>query len=211
MFLPRILAESLGIIRVGGGRGLWLFAEIDTIVFDLVLLYAIVYCTRSLLRGRARMTATFASLRRRAGVMTAGPMLYTVNNFGTLFRLRLMVYYLAAILCRYIAKPELMLFNSFAFPDLSPALHDRVLGDPRTGTAVGDVPGQPRVLCVGGTGASSFSCSSPRWSTIHSASCWRTNRTEPRAIVDRAQRRRQPGPARVFQSTSTSSPTPPRS
>ena len=97
MFLPRILAESLGIIRVGGGRGLWLFAEIDTIVFDLVLLYAIVYCTRSLRRGRARMTATFV-LCLVVLVMTAGPMLYTVNNFGTLFRLRLMVYYLAAIL-----------------------------------------------------------------------------------------------------------------
>ena len=97
MFLPRILAESLGIIRVGGGRGLWLFAEIDTIVFDLVLLYAIVHCTRSLRRGRARMTATFV-LCIVVLVMTAGPMLYTVNNFGTLFRLRLMVYYLAAIL-----------------------------------------------------------------------------------------------------------------
>ena len=97
MFLPRLLAESLGIIRVGGGRGLWLFAEIDTIVFDLVLLYAIVYCTRSLSRGRARMTATFVACIVVL-VMTAGPMLYTVNNFGTLFRLRLMVYYLAAIL-----------------------------------------------------------------------------------------------------------------
>lgn len=97
MFLPRVLAESLGIIRVGGGRGLWLFAEADTIVFDLVLLYAIVHCTRSLRRGRARMTATFI-LCLLVLVMTAGPMLYTVNNFGTLFRLRLMVYFLAALL-----------------------------------------------------------------------------------------------------------------
>lgn len=97
MFLPRVLAESLGIIRVGGGRGLWLFAEVDTIVFDLVLLYAIVHCTRSLRRGRARVTATFV-LCVLVFVMTAGPMLYTVNNFGTLFRLRLMAYILAAIL-----------------------------------------------------------------------------------------------------------------
>ena len=97
MFLPRILAESLGIIRVGGGRGLWLFAEVDTIVFDLVLIYAIVYCTRNLRHGRARVTATFV-LCVLVFVMTAGPMLYTVNNFGTLFRLRLMVYFLAAIL-----------------------------------------------------------------------------------------------------------------
>ncbi len=97
MFLPRVLGESLGIIRVGGGRGLWLFAEIDTIMFDLVLLYAIIYCTLSLRRGRARMTATFV-LCVLVFVMTAGPMLYTVNNFGTLFRLRLMVYFVAAVL-----------------------------------------------------------------------------------------------------------------
>ena len=30
--------------------------------------------------------------------MTAGPLLYVVNNFGTLFRLRQMLYLLAAIL-----------------------------------------------------------------------------------------------------------------
>ena len=97
MFLPRILGESLGLIRVGGGRGLWLFAEVDTLLFDLVLLYAIVQCARSLRRGRAKMTATFVFCAL-VFVMTAGPMLYTVNNFGTLFRLRLMVYCIAAVL-----------------------------------------------------------------------------------------------------------------
>lgn len=97
MFLPRMLAESLGLIHVGGGRGLWIFAETDTIVFDLVLLYAIVHCARSLLRGRARMTATFV-LCVLVFVMTTGPMIYAVNNFGTLFRLRLMLYFIAAVL-----------------------------------------------------------------------------------------------------------------
>ncbi len=43
------------------------------------------------------MTATFVFCLL-VFVMTAGPMLYTVNNFGTLFRLRLMVYCVAAIL-----------------------------------------------------------------------------------------------------------------
>ena len=96
MFLPRFLGESLGLIRVGGGRGLWLFAEVDTLLFDLVLLYGIVHCVRSLRRG-ARVTATFVFCVLLF-VMTAGPMLYTVNNFGTLFRMRLMVYCIAAIL-----------------------------------------------------------------------------------------------------------------
>jgi hypothetical protein len=97
MFLPRTLGESLGLIRVGGGRGLWLFAEVDTLLFDLVLLYAIVHSARGLRRGRAKMTATFVFCVL-VFLMTAGPMLYTVNNFGTLFRLRLMVYCVAAVL-----------------------------------------------------------------------------------------------------------------
>jgi hypothetical protein len=96
MFLPRILGEAVGLVHIGGGRGLWLFAELDTIAFDLVLLYAIVHCTRSLRSGRAALTATFV-LCVAVFVMTAGPMLYTVSNFGTLFRLRLMLYFLAAV------------------------------------------------------------------------------------------------------------------
>jgi hypothetical protein len=97
MFVPRVLGESLGLIHVGGGRGLWLFAELDTLVLDLVLLYAIVHCVRSLRRRRAKMTATFVFCVLMF-VMTAGPMLYTVSNFGTLFRLRLMVFCIAAII-----------------------------------------------------------------------------------------------------------------
>lgn len=97
MFLPRMLGEALGLIRVGGGRGLWVFAETDTFVFDLVLLYTIFTCVRALRRGTAKLTATFIFCLLLF-VMTAGPMLYTVNNFGTLFRLRLMVYCVAAIL-----------------------------------------------------------------------------------------------------------------
>jgi hypothetical protein len=96
-FLPRMLGESLGLIHVGGGRGLWIFAEADTLVLDLVVLYAIVFCMRGLWRRRVKLTATFVFCLLLF-VMTAGPMLYTVNNFGTLFRLRLMVFCIAAIL-----------------------------------------------------------------------------------------------------------------
>jgi hypothetical protein len=107
MFLPRMVGESLGLIRVGGGRGLWVFAETDTLLFDLVLFYTIFYGVRALRRGDAKMTATFIFCLL-VFVMTAGPMLYTVNNFGTLFRLRLMVYVAAAILpltLRYVGPP----------------------------------------------------------------------------------------------------------
>lgn len=105
MFLPRFLGEALGIIHVGGGRGLWLFAEVDTLLFDLVLLYAIVHSTRRLRQGRAKMTATFVFCLLLL-VMTAAPMLYTVNNFGTLFRLRMMVYCIAAVLPITLREPD---------------------------------------------------------------------------------------------------------
>jgi len=87
------VGEALGLIRVGGGRGLWLFAELDTIAFDIVLLFAIVY----VLRARARMTPLFILLLL-VFLMTAVPLVYTVNNFGTLFRLRQMLFFLAAML-----------------------------------------------------------------------------------------------------------------
>jgi hypothetical protein len=88
-FLPHFL----GLVRIGGGRGLWLFADLDTLVFDAVLVFAIVYCVRA----RRRVTPLFAFVLLVL-IATAVPMIYTVNNFGTLFRLRTMLYFLAAVL-----------------------------------------------------------------------------------------------------------------
>ena len=104
-FLPRLLAQSLGLIHVGGGRGLWIFAEVDTIVFDLVLIYAIVSCARALRRKTARLTPLFLFLAI-VFISTAGPMIYTVNNFGTIFRLRQMLYVMAAVLPVTLRKNE---------------------------------------------------------------------------------------------------------
>lgn len=95
-FLPRFLAQSLGLIRVGGGREFWLFAEVDTIVFDLVLLYVLIHCLHALRDGTARATPLFVLLIL-IFAMTAGLMLYTVNNFGTLFRLRQMLYAIVVV------------------------------------------------------------------------------------------------------------------
>lgn len=92
-FLPHFVGEALGLVRVGGGRGLWLFVELDTLCFDAVLLFAIVYS----FRARGRVTPLFVMLVLLF-VMTGGPLLYVVNNFGTLFRLRQMLYLIAAIL-----------------------------------------------------------------------------------------------------------------
>jgi hypothetical protein len=105
MFLPHRVAQAFGLVRIGGGRGLWLFVELDTLVFDLVLLYAIVYCAGTLIRSRAQVTPLFVLLLLMF-VMLAGPMIYTVTNFGTLFRLRQMLYVIAAILPVTLAERE---------------------------------------------------------------------------------------------------------
>ena len=95
MFLPRFLAQSLGLVHIGGGRGFWLFAEIDTIFFDVVLLYVVIHCIRAL-RGTARATPLLVMLILVFAIL-AGLMCYTVNNFGTLIRLRQMLYAIAVV------------------------------------------------------------------------------------------------------------------
>lgn len=96
-FLPRFIAQPVGLVRIGGGRGFWLFAEIDTIVFDLVLLYVLFSCTRALRGNFARVTPLFILLLLVVAC-TAVPMIYTVNNFGTLFRLRQMLYIMVVVI-----------------------------------------------------------------------------------------------------------------
>jgi hypothetical protein len=90
MVVPRWLGSTLGWIDVGGGRGLWVFAEIDTLCFDLVLAGAIVGITVRL-RQRAVPHPAFWPLFLVTVAMT-GLLAYDGGNFGTLFRHRGMVY-----------------------------------------------------------------------------------------------------------------------
>jgi hypothetical protein len=93
MLVPRFIGSRLGLINVGGGRGLWLFADFDTLLFDATILCA--------------LALSFAS-RRRFGpffwpllLMTAAllPALgYVSTNFGTLFRHRAMILLLVSML-----------------------------------------------------------------------------------------------------------------
>ena len=89
--VPRAIAQKAGLIRVEGGRGFWLFAELDTFVFDIALLFAIFYCVRQLVRTRGRMNAMFVQVALLL-LLIGVPLIYTVNNFGTLFRLRQMIF-----------------------------------------------------------------------------------------------------------------------
>lgn len=97
MFLPRSIAQPLGLVRIGGGRGLWLFADVDTVVFDFVIVFAFAFCARQLVRRQGRITPLFILVALLFAALTA-PMIYSVTNFGTLFRLRQMLYVFAALL-----------------------------------------------------------------------------------------------------------------
>ena len=100
-FVPRTIVELFGLAHVGGGRGLWLFVEGDTLAFDAVLIFAIVYGIRS----RRRITPLSIMLLLLF-VLTAIPVIYVVNNFGTLFRLREMLYLMAAFLPLTLGRPR---------------------------------------------------------------------------------------------------------
>lgn len=90
MIVPHAFAESLGLVHMGGGRGLWLFADFDTLVFDAMLFFAI-YTLVVWVRLRMVTAPTLWQIVIMAGMISAA-IAYAVNNFGTLFRHRDMVY-----------------------------------------------------------------------------------------------------------------------
>lgn len=89
MILPRAIAQRLGILDVRGGRGLWLFVEVDTITFDVVC----VFCLAALIGAvkRRELRAPVFWLIFMVTIVVGGLLAYTVSNFGTLFRHREMV------------------------------------------------------------------------------------------------------------------------
>jgi hypothetical protein len=87
--LPRRVGEWLGLVHIGGGRGMLWFTEIDTLIFDAALLFAAaVLITRFRVAYRDPLTWLIFMLTLLVGV----PLAYSVSNFGTLFRYRDIVY-----------------------------------------------------------------------------------------------------------------------
>jgi len=87
--LPRSVGEALGLFHIGGGRGMLWFTEVDTVLFDVVLLCALLALA---VRSSAPWRNPLTWLVLLVTLLIAGPLIYSVSNFGTLFRLREMVY-----------------------------------------------------------------------------------------------------------------------
>jgi hypothetical protein len=87
--LPRTIGESLGLFHIAGGRGMLWFTELDTLIFDAALLLAIAAVA---IRFRASQRNPLAWFVVVLTVLVGGPIVYSITNYGTLFRLREMIY-----------------------------------------------------------------------------------------------------------------------
>ncbi len=94
MFIPTSLQRLFGTSVVSGGRGLLALTDIDTLFFDAVLVIAF---ATTVGHRRSYHNSVFV-LALLLTLVIALPMIYTVTNFGTLFRLRGMVLGTAALL-----------------------------------------------------------------------------------------------------------------
>jgi hypothetical protein len=90
--LPRRIGERLGLVNIGtSGQGaFWLFVDVDTLFFDFVLLAAAASIFLGFRAGSYRNALFWLVLL--VTVVTGVLLVYTVTNFGTLFRLRAMIF-----------------------------------------------------------------------------------------------------------------------
>jgi len=87
--LPRTVGESMGLFHIAGGRGVLWFTELDTLIFDIVLLLAIAAVA---IRFRTSLRNPLTWFVVVLTMLVGGPLVYSITNYGTLFRLREMIY-----------------------------------------------------------------------------------------------------------------------
>ncbi|MBV8520368.1 MAG: hypothetical protein JO197_23455 [Acidobacteria bacterium] len=90
--LPRTIGERLGLVNIGSSAhgAFWLFVDVDTLFFDLVLLAAGASVFLGFRNGWYRNALFWLVLVLT--LVTGVLLVYTVTNFGTLFRLRAMIF-----------------------------------------------------------------------------------------------------------------------
>jgi len=103
MLLPRWLALRIGRVAIGGGRGLWAFADLDTVFFVLTILASGWVVRRQLGRGDCLGPAFWHVLA--VTVVITLLLAYQASNFGTLFRLRSMIALGIALLPLTLRRP----------------------------------------------------------------------------------------------------------
>lgn len=89
VFVPISLLKALHIVQFSGGRALLPIADVDTLFLDasLLLILGLLYTRRRVIGDRLPFVV-FAIGLSAASAMLLG---YVVTNFGTLFRMRLMI------------------------------------------------------------------------------------------------------------------------
>ena len=101
-FVPIAVLHALSIVSFTGGRGFLAVADVDTVFIDVSLLAIAVVMWRS--RPFSQRSVVAVSFLLVLAAATAILMAYTVTNFGTLFRLRLMAVLPAWILPLAVAN-----------------------------------------------------------------------------------------------------------
>jgi hypothetical protein len=90
MLLPRFVVGRFNWIVMRGGRGLWVFADVDTMLFDAVLCGALLLAWQQFRNG-GLPHPIFLHVAITL-LLLSGPLVYTAVNFGTLLRQRGMIY-----------------------------------------------------------------------------------------------------------------------
>jgi hypothetical protein len=90
LFVPFSVLQKLSIVSVEGGRGLLILTDLDTLFLDAMAIASVTLVwTRW---SAARNHVPYMSYLVLLSGLTAGLMAYVVTNFGTLFRLRMMIF-----------------------------------------------------------------------------------------------------------------------
>ncbi|HEX8173190.1 MAG TPA: hypothetical protein VF824_21830 [Thermoanaerobaculia bacterium] len=102
--VPHFMLQHQTFIRIGGGRGLFWFADADTLLFVWLCIGAAMLIRAE--RPRSWRTIPPFWLAAGTAVLIALPLLYAVANFGTLFRFRGMLWVPIAVAPLAAARPE---------------------------------------------------------------------------------------------------------